>query len=181
MQAHYRRSSCNVSQEAVRLWARLTGGLGRSQEAGEAEEDWEDLDEETLSDTDGEEEPELSEREKRILKGRLARAAIRRREEEVSVTHMPAKKDQARSTENLVTQRETRRNSTGRAGPPPGGFFHQTDWLRNKEKTRRGFRESQEEQGPDGNVHSYQDGFGQLRRVEGTDPGFVEQDGGRQD
>ena len=38
--------------QAARLWARLTGGLGRSLE-GEEEEDWEDLDEESLGSSEG--------------------------------------------------------------------------------------------------------------------------------
>ena len=40
-----------------RLWARLTGGLGRSQERGEGEEEadaWEDLDEESLGESEEE-------------------------------------------------------------------------------------------------------------------------------
>ena len=59
---------------AARLWARLTGGLGRSQEVGGEGDEWEDLDEESLGseDSDKDHSPELTERQKRIQKGRLA-------------------------------------------------------------------------------------------------------------
>ena len=75
--------------EDVRLWARLTGGLSGSQEAGGFDprsEDWEDLDpeEESLgsSDTSGDEgKPIESEREERIRKGRIARALAATRKE----------------------------------------------------------------------------------------------------
>ena len=52
--------------QAARLWARLTGGLGRSLEGQEEEGagDWVDLDEESLGDSDSAEEPAvLGERE----------------------------------------------------------------------------------------------------------------------
>ena len=69
----------------MRLWARLTGGLGRSQEG-----DWVDLDEESLGLQDSEEDPvvesardrERREKRLRIQKGREARAIAREREKE---------------------------------------------------------------------------------------------------
>ena len=72
------RVTIEEGREAARLWARLTGGLGRSQEeAG----DWVDLDEESLGSEDSEVEtdPKLKERERRIKKGRVARATARDR------------------------------------------------------------------------------------------------------
>ena len=79
------------------LWARLTGGLGVSQ--GDPEdltgtEDWEDIDEESLSgqsDTDPmeEEDPGPAERERRIKKGREARAALRERERGLKASQAP--------------------------------------------------------------------------------------------
>ena len=53
------RESLNLTEnsEAARLWARLTGGLGRSQEG-----DWVDLDEESLGSEDSEDlDPKIQE------------------------------------------------------------------------------------------------------------------------
>ena len=82
------------NQKDARLWARLTGGLGRSQGEDPGEADWEELDEESLGDTEEEEEvvkqkdrrPGAAERQRRINKGRVARAAARARA--VSYTHL---------------------------------------------------------------------------------------------
>ena len=118
------------NSEAARLWARLTGGLGRSQE-----DDWEDLDEESLGSEDsvedyGEESAgEREEREKRIRiqRGRQARSAAREREklrtEEVEVeiigTSMPTRKDLGgkEGQAAAANQRDSRRTSIGRPGP----------------------------------------------------------------
>ena len=80
-------------QEAARLWARLTGVLGGSQEAREQEEelgDWEDLDEESLGSEDSDVGGAVSgseERRRRIYRGRLARASAREREKEICLLY----------------------------------------------------------------------------------------------
>ena len=118
----------------MRLWAQLTGGLSGSQEPqeavelGEAAGEWEDIDEETLSDSDleestlGEAEEDARERERkeRIKKGQVARVAARAREVNSNNNCMPAKKDTVGSGKEgkLVGggQEGTRRTSIGRQG-----------------------------------------------------------------
>ena len=65
----------------------------------------------------GRESPEAGEREKRIRKGQIARAAAREREKSVSLvsTYMPAKVNPVGSKEGGT--REVRRNSIGKIQP----------------------------------------------------------------
>ena len=93
----------------MRLWARLTGGLSGSQEAGDPDqgdlnledqdqdqgEEWEDLDEESLGDSDSsveliDEDEESRKRAERIKKGQIARAIAREREQKLRVSTCPS-------------------------------------------------------------------------------------------
>ena len=116
-----------MALKEVRLWARLTGGLGGSQREGNLEDrggDWEDVEEEWLGDSDssiegGDARPRR--RKKIIKRGRRARAAAKAREGgRLEGTSMPAKKDPkeptARRTSVGTAAPGARRTSIGRSG-----------------------------------------------------------------